>query len=127
MALVARLDHWLQRFAKSLEDRDSDEFAALFAEDGLYYETPFDAPFRGRAAIRESVVRFATSRTNVRFEYEVLCRDGGRSMVWWRLASVAIATRAEVVVDGIFIVSFDQYDRCTLYREWWHKRERAAT
>ena len=120
-----RLRGWLQRFGEQLEKRDATGFAALFTEGAEYFETPFGPPLKGRSAIRESVAQFAVTRANVRFEYSLLCADGDQGIVWWRLLSNAVATGADVEVDGIFIYSLAPDGQCHLYREWWHKRERA--
>jgi ketosteroid isomerase-like protein len=120
-----RLGEWLRQFAALLEARDAPGVAALFTEEAEYFETPFAPPLNGRAAIRESVARFAASQTNVRFEYELLCSEAGRGIVWWRLSSCAMTTGHEVDVNGIFLFWLNRYGQCPLYQEWWHTRERA--
>ena len=44
---------WLARYRRAWIERDADAASRLFTEDATYREQPFQAPFVGRAAIRD--------------------------------------------------------------------------
>jgi hypothetical protein len=50
---IEAIEGWLHEYRRAWENRDPVQAAALFADDALYFETPFDAPARGRGGIRE--------------------------------------------------------------------------
>src|SRR5690242_1743195 len=44
-------EQWLAAYGSAWISRDVQRAASLYAEDATYQVTPFDEPFRGRAAI----------------------------------------------------------------------------
>ena len=120
------LQAWLDAYGRAWEQMDPDAAAALFADDATYQETPFDQPMRGREAIREYWRGVPEAQRDIRFEHEVLAADGDRGIAWWRARFLRVPTSADVTLDGIFVLAFDEDGRCSSLREWWVRREVAA-
>ena len=116
---------WLEAYGRAWETRDPEAVRRLFAEDATYQETPFTQPMRGPDAIQQywsQVV--ATAQEHIRFGYEVLAVAEDSAIVHWWASFVRVQSRAQVSLDGIFLLTFDTEGRCRELREWWVRKER---
>jgi len=116
---------WLESYRLAWEARDPEAVGRLFAEDATYQETPFTRPMQGRGAIQQywsDVV--AAAQEQIRFGYEVLAAREDSAIVHWWASFVRIASRAQVGLDGIFLLSFDTAGHCRELREWWVRKDR---
>lgn len=116
-------DRWLAAYGRAWETKDAQAVAGLFAEDAAYYETPFDEPMRGRAAVVDYWLELPGRQDEIRFEYEVLAVANDTGIAHWRASFVRLSTGARVTLDGILTATFDGANRCTEFREWWHRQE----
>jgi uncharacterized protein (TIGR02246 family) len=116
---------WLESYRLAWEARDPEAVGRLFAADATYQETPFARPVQGREAIQQywsDVV--AAAQEQIRFGYEVLAVAEDSTIVHWRASFVRVASRAQVSLDGIFLLTFDTAGRCVELREWWVRKDR---
>ena len=116
---------WLESYRLAWEARDPEAVGSLFAEEATYQETPFAQPMQGRGAIQQywsDVV--AAAQEQIRFGYEVLAVAEDSAIVHWWAAFVRIGSRAQVSLDGIFLLTFDTAGRCRELREWWVRKDR---
>ena len=118
-----RLDCWLQRFGRAWEERDPDGAAALFGEDGLYRETPFDEPLRGTEEIRAHWSNLPEARQGIRFSYEILAVTEPWGIAHWHGSYTPVDRAMRLELDGILLVSLDDEGRCRDFREWSNRHE----
>ena len=114
---------WLEGYGRAWESRDPEAVGKLFADDATYQETPFTQPMRGREAIQQywsEVV--ATAQEQIRFGYEVLAVVENSAIAHWCASFMRVQSRAQVRLDGIFLLTFDMEGRCRELREWWVRK-----
>lgn len=117
------LRDWLDRYFGAWASNDSEEVAALFAEDAVYRYGPGRDPSFGRDAIvREWVSN--PPQEDLRFEYEPLAVSDRRGIAHWRTSFREGETRVEL--DGVLVLDFDPEGRCTEHREWYFRRRSPA-
>ena len=119
---------WLESYRLAWETRDPEAVVRLFAEDATYQETPFSQPMQGRQAIQQywsHVV--AAAQEQIHFGYEVLAVAEDSAIVHWWASFVRVASRTQVSLDGIFLLTFDTAGHCRQLREWWVRRDRTST
>lgn len=114
---------WLDAYGHAWEAHDPEASAALYCEDALYFETPFDEPMRGVAAIRDYAAEAAGAQKDVTFSADVLAVSGDTGIARWTTSFTRVPSGVRVELDGIFLVKFSVDGRCREFREWWHRRE----
>lgn len=118
----ADLDGWLGAYEQAWERRDPDAAASLFAAGARYYETPYSEPFEGPAGVKEYWARVTADQEDVDFSYSVVTVDGASGIARWSAKFKTVSGGANVELNGVFILEFDEQKRCTELREWWHAR-----
>jgi ketosteroid isomerase-like protein len=119
MALAAAPDYadWLARYRRAWIERDADAASRLFTEDAIYREQAFEAPFVGRAAIRDYWARVTASQTQVELQYGKTIVDGRRLAVeWWANLQT---TDGPLTLAGEFLLLFAATGECRELREYW--------
>jgi hypothetical protein len=108
---------WLERYRRAWIERDADAASRLFTEDATYREQPFEAPFVGRAAIRDYWARVTASQTGVELRYGRSIVDGRRLAVeWWANLQTI---EGPVTLAGEFLLRFAETGECLELREYW--------
>lgn len=133
------IDRFMQGYKTAWEARDDAGFAALFAEDGCYHNTPF-AVQTGHAQLREYWQRIKL-QDDIQLSYEVLARSDGGGIahwhvtyqvaseelfqVWARSTGTNLVARQpgdplpRMVLDGVLKAEFGS-GVCTRCDIWWH-------
>ncbi len=114
---------WLDAYGRAWETRDPEAAVRLFTREATYHETPFDEPARGHAEILEYWSEGARSQEDIHFSYETLAVKENEGIARWRASFRRVSSKAQVKLDGIFLVKLDADGLCTAFREWWHKQE----
>lgn len=114
---------WLEMYGKASAENDSQASAVLFAPNAKYYETPFDEPMVGRNAIYKYWRLGAQSFKDKESSYEILSVKDNLGIARWQSRFTDIKSGRRFALDCLFLVEFDQNDKCRLFREWWHLRE----
>lgn len=114
---------WMDMYGKACEDSDPQAAAKLFTQNATYYETPFDEPMIGQDAIYRYWSAASQALKDVQFSYEIVAVTGNRGIALWQGKFVGVNSGNRVALDGVFLVEFDQRQKCTLFREWWHLQE----
>jgi hypothetical protein len=114
---------WMDMYGKACEDSDPKAAAELFAQNAEYYETPFDDPMVGQDAIYQYWSEASHTLKDVQFSYEILAVEGNLGIALWQGKSVSVRSGNHVALDGVFLVEFDEQQKCTMFREWWHRQE----
>lgn len=121
----AAFANWLQAYGSAWMHRDPNRVFVLFARDARYYETPFDKPMIGRAAIyRYWSEGVKSGQRDVTFQATPLYATSKLGVAHWRASFVRVPSREVVELDGILQARFDASGQCIEFREWWHRSER---
>ena len=119
--MAMTVDQWLDGYRDAWERRDPAAAAALFSEDSLYREQPYQAPFPGREGVRDYWTTVTATQDDVRVRYGSPVSVGNRAAVeWW------VTMRnggADVTLAGEFMLTFDESGLCQELREYWHFSE----
>jgi hypothetical protein len=121
MLTLDRFAQWMDRYAQASEARDAHGAAALFAPQAEYRETPFAAPLVGQDAIYRYWHEAAQQFRDVDFAYEILAVCGNQGIALWRSQFTSATSDVQAMLDGVFVVEFDDQGRCCRFREWWHR------
>ena len=139
------IERFMQGYKAAWEARDDAAFAALFATDGEYHNTPF-AVQRGHEQLREYWQRIKLQE-DIHLSYEVLSAAPASGIahwhvtyqvaseelfqVWARSTGTNLVARKpgdplpRMVLDGVLQAWFDR-DLCTRCRLWWHSLPQPA-
>ncbi len=115
---------WLAAYGKAWEAIDAGAFTALFAENALYYWTPFDEPKKGKDGIAEAFSAAVATQRDIEFGARTLYVQAQLGAAHWSCAFTRIATGKRVHLDGIFVVQFVDAGKALSFREWWHSDEK---
>jgi hypothetical protein len=108
---------WLARYRRAWIERDADAASRLFTEDALYREQPFQAPFVGRAAIRDYWARVTASQIRLELRYGQPIVEGRRVAVeWWANLQTSDGL---LTLAGEFLLLFAESGECRELREYW--------
>ena len=89
----------------------------MFTEDATYREQPFQAPFVGRAAIRDYWARVTASQTSVELRYGRSIVNGRHLAVeWWANLQT---TDGPLTLAGEFFLRFAETGEWGALREYW--------
>lgn len=124
-------DAWLRRYGDVWQTGDADAITALFTEDAVYHEDPFEPPMRGREAIRRYWQEGASdAQRDVSFGHTVWALTGEQCFAHWRASFTRVGDGSRVRLDGVFRLLFRPADDgtvlCASLQEWWHRRETAG-
>jgi len=133
------IEAFMQGYKAAWEHKDEAMFAALFAPDGEYHNTPF-AVQRGKAALAE-YWRRVKLQEDIHVSCEVLASTAAGGIahwhvtyqvaseelfqIWARSTGTNLVPRKQgdplprMVLDGLLTAEFDQ-GLCTCCRIWWH-------
>jgi hypothetical protein len=116
-----KFEDWLEAYKQAWEGTDPEAAADLFTADANYYETPFEAPARGREGIRRYWSDATRYQEGVEFYYYVLATTENIGIAHWHTEFTRLTSNSAIELDGIFLVKLDADGRCTEFSEWWHK------
>ena len=119
----AAFEAWLERLKRALDKMDADAFADLFTVDALFYEAPFNAPRKGRSAIRSAIEEMATFRSESTFSANVIGMEPDAGWAMWENSFTRAGTDDPVRLEGILKASFTSDELCRDFQQWWHKLE----
>jgi hypothetical protein len=123
--VTSAVEAWLDGYRAAWEGRDADAAAALFTEDALYREQPYQEPFHGRSGVHAYWTEVTATQEDVQFRYGTPVVDGQRAAAeWW---VTMLNGGAEVTLAGEFLLLFDDAGLCRELREYWHFAEGRLT
>ena len=112
---------WLRAYVRAWETYDPDAVADLFSDDATYSYFPFDEPIRGRLAIVASWLEGKDPAGTYEARYEPVAIDGNLAVAQGRSRYFRDSSKTELVreYDNVFLIEFDDEDRCRSFREWY--------
>jgi hypothetical protein len=142
---MTNIDRFMQGYKAAWEQRDESMFAALFAADGEYRNTPF-AVQRGHVQLAE-YWRRVKLQEDVHLSYEVLASAPASGMahwhvtyqvaseelfhIWAKSTGTNLVARKpgdplpRMVLDGVLKAEFEG-DLCKRCQIWWHSMPQAS-
>ncbi len=124
MITTEEFERWLDAYGVAWKTGDSQAAIDLFADKAQYYETPFDDPFVGRDAIRQYWSEGAgESQKDVQFVYGDVVVLKNKGFAKWQASFIRIPSGNQVELDGFLLAEFTETGKCSVFREWWHRRE----
>jgi hypothetical protein len=100
---------------------------ALFAEEAVYYVSPFKPPWVGRDEIVANWVADPEAQEDVVFEHSPLAATADTGIARWNVTYTRTAgAPVRVEMDGILVLKFDGEGKCVEHQEWFFKREKPA-
>lgn len=134
------IEEFMAGYKAAWEQRDENKLCSLFAEDGVYHNTPF-AEQRGHSAIAAYWQRVKLQE-DIRLAYRVLARTPRGGIAHWHVtyqvaseelfkiwaASTGTNLLARkpgdplprLTLDGILVAEFNERGLCQVCRLWWH-------
>jgi len=120
-------ERWLEAYGAAWRGGDAEAAVGLFTDDARYHETPFDDPMVGRDAIFRYWTQGAgESQRAVDFSHVPLAVVEDAGLARWRASFVRVPSGNRVELDGFLMAEFVEGGRCSVFREWWHRREHAG-
>ena len=138
------IHNFMAAYKRVWEGQDSDGFAALFTEDGQYWNTPFQV--QDSFAKRSEYWDRIKLQNDISLRYEVLgeSSEGGFAhwhveyqvaseelfQIWAKSTRTGLPDRQPgdplpyMILDGTLQASFDADGRATVVRIWWHSNPR---
>lgn len=115
---MVNVDNWLAGYQDAWVRRDPDAAAALFTDDALYREQPYEEPFAGAAAVHDYWAKVTASQRDVELRYGKPLVVADRAAVeWWVTMTNG---GVEVTLAGSFMLRFAENGLCSELREYWH-------
>lgn len=96
--------------------------AGLCADDVLYYEDPFQDPYKGRTAVRNLWEEVPKTQKDITFTYEVISVLGQLGIAHWSASYTKIFSGERVVLDGVFFVKLNEKGLCQEFHMWWNRK-----
>jgi uncharacterized protein (TIGR02246 family) len=117
---MERFQSWLELYGRAWENQDPQSFVNLFTDNASYHANPFSEPLSGRSAILNYWSDVARSQEQIQFNYKVLAVSQDSGVAHWWASFVHISSKTKVRLDGIFVVSLNDENRCRVLKQWWH-------
>jgi hypothetical protein len=111
---------WLDAYVAAWRSYDRAEIGALFGQDATYAYHPWDtgdAVLRGRDAIVENWLKDPDAPGSWQAEYRPLMVDGDRAVV----TGITRYDNGQLY-DNLWVLRFDDTNRCTEFVEWYMLR-----
>lgn len=115
---------WLDAYGQAWRSRDAGLFSGLFADNALYYWTPFDEPKKGREEIAAAFSGAVARQSDIDFGARILYTEAQLGAAHWSCAFSRAETGVRVHLDGVIVVQFTDSGEALSLRQWWHSDER---
>ena len=134
------ISDFMAAYKRVWEGQDSDGFAALFTQDGTYWNTPFQVQDSPEA--RRTYWDRIKLQEYISLRYEILADKGESGVahwnvtyqvaseelfaIWAKSTGTGLPARApgdplpRMILDGTLVGDFDHRGRATNVRIWWH-------
>lgn len=114
-----RLNEWMDGYVQAWTTNDADDIASLFSRDAVYDPQTPEGEWDG---IDEIVRRWQDrdqDEENWEFEWRPLLETDEMAVVTGR----TVYLDPQVSYRNLFVIRFDEQDRCSDFTEWWIEEE----
>jgi hypothetical protein len=115
-------EDWLSAYGRAWASLDPQEYGQLFADNAVYYWTPFDAPLRGHEDIAKALAKVFGQQADPDFRSQVIGVLDNSGWAHWTCHFTREGTDDPVRMDGVLKAVFKD-GKCAEFREWWHRLE----
>jgi len=116
------LKRWLEAYGRAWETRSPQAVGEIFTDDATYQETPYEEPLRGRPAIMRYWSEAVSNQGDIHFNFEIVASTMEVGVAHWSASFNRIKSNTRMEIDGVFLLKFDEDNRCKSLREWWFHR-----
>jgi hypothetical protein len=121
---MREFENWLDAYFSAWQAGDADAAVELFSDDAQYHETPFDGLMVGREAIHRYWHEGAgEAQKDVHYSYSALAIVENSGLARWQASFARVPSGRYVELDGFLMAEFSTAKHCSVFREWWHRRE----
>jgi len=114
---------WLETYGEASKENNAKASSELFSQGAKYYETPFADPIIGREAIYQYWYKAAQTLKDKETTYQILALRDNLGIARWKSKFTNNNTDKRISLDCVFLVEFDENNKCSVFREWWHSQE----
>jgi ketosteroid isomerase-like protein len=118
---------WLDRYVEAWRSYDRAEIEALFTDDAVYYPEPYSEPLRGPAAVADAWLESRDPDGSWRADYHAIAAAGDTGVGMGTSSYLRDDGAVDRVYHNVFVLTFDQNDRCSEYREWYMLQPRGRS
>lgn len=108
---------WLDQLKDAWERGDAEAAVQLFAATREYYERPF-RPGTTMDEYRE-YWKDIDALQDIVFDYDIMAIDGNRCCVHWQNSFSTAESSERALLDGVFVIDFNDNGECVVFRQWW--------
>ena len=114
---------WMETYGRASAENDPQASTNLFAQNAVYYETPFAEPMVGRESIYEYWNKGAQALKDKKSTFEILSAQDQHGIARWQSQFTVIESNKRLALDCLFVIEFNDEGLCQTFREWWHIQE----
>ena len=119
---TAAVAAWLDGYSQAWGTYDPADIGALFSQDAVYFDNPFDEPARGREAIVAYWLEDRDPPGTYEGIYRPLLVAGDQAVARGVSRYFNTDGTVEKEFDNVFLLRFDAEGRCREYREWYMRK-----
>lgn len=116
-----RVAAWLDAYSRAREAHDTQAISTLFSQDATYRYHSWDAPVRGREAIKALWLKEQDAPDTCEEHYETLVVDGELAVATGRIRYLGPDRSVQQQYFSCLVVRFDGADHCTEFTKWYMK------
>ena len=113
---------WLDGYSHAWATYDPAEIGALFSEDAVYFDNPFDEPVRGREAIVAWWLEDPDEEGTYEGRYRPVLVAGDQAVANGYSRYLDGDSGVVKEFDNLLLLRFDADGRCAEYREWYMRK-----
>jgi len=114
-----RLEQWMDGYVMAWDSNDAEHIAALFHPEAVYDPQTADGPWEGVDAIVAAWQEIDDTPGNWEFEWRPIVETEDTAVVAGRTSYLV----PPASYRNLFVIRFDDQDRCTDFTEWWIDEE----
>jgi ketosteroid isomerase-like protein len=112
---VASLADWMAAYERAWASNDAEEIGALFADDALYFTTPFREPWRGRREIVDGWLDRKDEPGGWAFEWQPLVDTPELAII----TGTTTYREPALTYSNLWVLKLGDDGRCREFTEWW--------
>jgi uncharacterized protein (TIGR02246 family) len=116
---------WVDAYVRAWTSNNPTDIGALFAEDALYFTSPYESPWRGREGIVATWLERKDEPGTWTFAWEMLAVAGDLGFVRGRTDYAATADQAAQTYHNLWVIRLDDDGRAREFTEWWMEQPRS--
>ena len=116
--MIDQVTNWCNQLREAWVTRDFRKVEKIFSKTTLYFEDPFTAPGTSSEEIRSYWEEIEFQEIN-ELVIEPLVVADSRAALHWYLDYKDARDSSEFIMDGVYLVVFNDFAECISFRQWW--------